>query len=188
MLAPHLLRSKFCKKKRYSGFEKLPFLFLQHFYWHVLLLQRENGVPTVIIYLHVFQLYFACWFYLGLMGVFWPTTGFWVFVQRPFFVFMADCLSLIVSWSLQPGWGSFSLMISVQYVDQCFSLGWFVIKPPGVKKDVMKELPPKKELILRVELSSVQKEYYKAILTRNYQILSRSGGPQVVENFPCALV
>lgn len=43
----------------------------------------------------------------------------------------------------------------------------------------MKELPPKKELILRVELSSLQKEYYKAILTRNYQILARRGGPQV---------
>jgi SNF2 family DNA or RNA helicase len=49
----------------------------------------------------------------------------------------------------------------------------------GVKKDVMKELPPKKELILRVELSSKQKEYYKAILTRNYQILTRRGGAQV---------
>ncbi|WVZ18110.1 hypothetical protein V8G54_005432 [Vigna mungo] len=47
-----------------------------------------------------------------------------------------------------------------------------------VKKDVMKELPPKKELILRVELSSKQKEYYKAILTRNYQILTRRGGAQ----------
>lgn len=43
----------------------------------------------------------------------------------------------------------------------------------------MKELPPKKELILRVELSSMQKEYYKAILTRNYQILTRKGGAQV---------
>lgn len=43
----------------------------------------------------------------------------------------------------------------------------------------MKELPPKKELILRVELSSKQKEYYKAILTRNYQILTRRGGAQV---------
>ena len=43
----------------------------------------------------------------------------------------------------------------------------------------MKEMPPKKELILRVELSTLQKEFYKAILTRNYQILSRSGGPQV---------
>ncbi|XXG40563.1 hypothetical protein AAC387_Pa01g1247 [Persea americana] len=48
-----------------------------------------------------------------------------------------------------------------------------------VKKDVMKDLPPKKELILRVELSSLQKEYYKAILTRNYQILARRGGPQI---------
>ncbi|CAI9092629.1 OLC1v1027924C1 [Oldenlandia corymbosa var. corymbosa] len=48
-----------------------------------------------------------------------------------------------------------------------------------VKKDVMKELPPKKELILRVELSSMQKEYYKAILTRNYQILTRKGGAQI---------
>ncbi|KAJ8751693.1 hypothetical protein K2173_025859 [Erythroxylum novogranatense] len=48
-----------------------------------------------------------------------------------------------------------------------------------VKKDVMKELPPKKELILRVELSSKQKDYYKAILTRNYQILTRRGGPQI---------
>jgi chromodomain-helicase-DNA-binding protein 4 len=43
----------------------------------------------------------------------------------------------------------------------------------------MKELPPKKELILRIELSSKQKEYYKAILTRNYQILTRRGGAQV---------
>ncbi|KAK4491066.1 hypothetical protein RD792_001788, partial [Penstemon davidsonii] len=48
-----------------------------------------------------------------------------------------------------------------------------------LKKDVMKELPPKKELILRVELSSMQKEYYKAILTRNYQILTRKGGAQI---------
>ncbi|OWM86763.1 hypothetical protein CDL15_Pgr015799 [Punica granatum] len=48
-----------------------------------------------------------------------------------------------------------------------------------VKKDVMKELPPKKELILRVDLSSKQKEYYKAILTRNYQLLTRRGGAQI---------
>ncbi|KAH9321135.1 hypothetical protein KI387_015774, partial [Taxus chinensis] len=54
--------------------------------------------------------------------------------------------------------------------------------PLGVKKDVMKELPPKKELILRVELRSMQKEYYKAILTRNYQMLSRRGGAQISLN------
>ncbi|TVU12298.1 hypothetical protein EJB05_45935 [Eragrostis curvula] len=47
------------------------------------------------------------------------------------------------------------------------------------KKDVMKELPPKKELILRVELTSKQKEYYKAILTKNYEVLSRRSGGQI---------
>lgn len=49
----------------------------------------------------------------------------------------------------------------------------------GVKKDVMKDLPTKNEFILHVELSSMQKEYYKAILTRNYQILTRKSGAQV---------
>ncbi|KAF9614280.1 hypothetical protein IFM89_017081 [Coptis chinensis] len=48
-----------------------------------------------------------------------------------------------------------------------------------LKKDVLKDMPPKKELILRVELSSKQKEYYKAILTRNYEILTRRGGAQI---------
>ncbi|XP_062228270.1 CHD3-type chromatin-remodeling factor PICKLE-like [Phragmites australis] len=47
------------------------------------------------------------------------------------------------------------------------------------KKDVMKELPPKKELILRVELTSKQKEYYKAILTKNYEVLTRRSGGQI---------
>ncbi|KAK3131779.1 hypothetical protein QOZ80_6AG0511350 [Eleusine coracana subsp. coracana] len=47
------------------------------------------------------------------------------------------------------------------------------------KKDVMKELPPKKELILRVELTSKQKEYYRAILTKNYEVLARRSGGQI---------
>uniref|UniRef100_J3MBV3 Uncharacterized protein n=1 Tax=Oryza brachyantha TaxID=4533 RepID=J3MBV3_ORYBR len=47
------------------------------------------------------------------------------------------------------------------------------------KKDVMKELPPKKELILRVELTTKQKEYYKAILTKNYEVLTRRSGGHV---------
>ncbi|KAG2604632.1 hypothetical protein PVAP13_4NG114681 [Panicum virgatum] len=47
------------------------------------------------------------------------------------------------------------------------------------KKDVMKELPPKKELILRVELTRKQKEYYKAILTKNYEVLARRNGGQI---------
>jgi chromodomain-helicase-DNA-binding protein 4 len=47
----------------------------------------------------------------------------------------------------------------------------------------MKELPPKKELILRVELTSKQKEYYKAILTKNYEVLARRNGGQVIACF-----
>ncbi|EFJ11544.1 hypothetical protein SELMODRAFT_158748 [Selaginella moellendorffii] len=51
-----------------------------------------------------------------------------------------------------------------------------------VKKDVLKELPPKKELIVRVELSAIQKDYYRAVLTRNYEVLSRHSGVQVSLN------
>ncbi|KAG0608643.1 hypothetical protein M758_8G121700 [Ceratodon purpureus] len=51
-----------------------------------------------------------------------------------------------------------------------------------VKKDVLKEMPPKKELILRVELSNLQKDLYKAILTKNHHILSRQGGAQISLN------
>ncbi|PIN02471.1 DNA helicase [Handroanthus impetiginosus] len=48
-----------------------------------------------------------------------------------------------------------------------------------VKKDVMVELPSKKELILHVELSGKQKEYYRAILTLNYEILCHRAGAQI---------
>ncbi|GAU17725.1 hypothetical protein TSUD_07870 [Trifolium subterraneum] len=51
-----------------------------------------------------------------------------------------------------------------------------------VKKDVMTKLPPKKELIVRVELSSKQRKYYKAILTRNYDVLTGHGGAQISLN------
>ncbi|GLJ18092.1 hypothetical protein SUGI_0319430 [Cryptomeria japonica] len=51
-----------------------------------------------------------------------------------------------------------------------------------LKKDVMQNIPPKKELILRVELSPLQKEYYKAILTRNYHILAHRGRSQISLN------
>ncbi|KAG1660273.1 Chromodomain-helicase-DNA-binding protein 1 [Nymphon striatum] len=42
-----------------------------------------------------------------------------------------------------------------------------------VKKDVEKSLPAKVEQILRVEMSSVQKQYYKWILTKNYRSLTK---------------
>ncbi|XP_033870766.3 chromodomain-helicase-DNA-binding protein 1 isoform X1 [Acipenser ruthenus] len=42
-----------------------------------------------------------------------------------------------------------------------------------VKKDVEKSLPAKVEQILRVEMSAIQKQYYKWVLTRNYKALSK---------------
>ncbi|KAJ8923662.1 hypothetical protein NQ315_010242 [Exocentrus adspersus] len=42
-----------------------------------------------------------------------------------------------------------------------------------VKKDVEKSLPAKVEQILRVEMTSIQKQYYKWILTKNYNELRR---------------
>ncbi|XP_046403987.1 chromodomain-helicase-DNA-binding protein 1 isoform X3 [Ischnura elegans] len=42
-----------------------------------------------------------------------------------------------------------------------------------VKKDVEKSLPAKVEQILRVEMTSVQKQYYKWILTKNYNALRK---------------
>jgi SNF2 family DNA or RNA helicase len=44
-----------------------------------------------------------------------------------------------------------------------------------MKRDVLKQLPPKREQIVRVELSPLQKEYYRAILTKNFKNLA---GPQ----------
>ncbi|KAL6927029.1 hypothetical protein ACO0SA_004116 [Hanseniaspora valbyensis] len=43
-----------------------------------------------------------------------------------------------------------------------------------LKKDVEKSLPGKTERILRVELSDIQTDYYKSILTKNYSALTNS--------------
>uniref|UniRef100_A0A8C8MCK4 DNA helicase n=1 Tax=Oncorhynchus tshawytscha TaxID=74940 RepID=A0A8C8MCK4_ONCTS len=49
-----------------------------------------------------------------------------------------------------------------------------------LKADVFKNMPSKTELIVRVELSPMQKKYYKLILTRNFEALnSKGGGNQV---------
>ncbi|XP_062449647.1 chromodomain-helicase-DNA-binding protein 5 isoform X6 [Rhea pennata] len=49
-----------------------------------------------------------------------------------------------------------------------------------LKADVFKNMPAKTELIVRVELSQMQKKYYKFILTRNFEALnSKGGGNQV---------
>lgn len=45
-----------------------------------------------------------------------------------------------------------------------------------VKRDVLKQLPPKREQIVRVELSHAQKELYKSILVRNTGTLTGTEG------------
>ncbi|KAK7794704.1 hypothetical protein R5R35_008025 [Gryllus longicercus] len=49
-----------------------------------------------------------------------------------------------------------------------------------LKADVLKNMPSKSEFIVRVELSPMQKKYYKFILTRNFEALNPKGGGQQV--------
>ncbi|XP_063233226.1 chromodomain-helicase-DNA-binding protein Mi-2 homolog isoform X2 [Bacillus rossius redtenbacheri] len=49
-----------------------------------------------------------------------------------------------------------------------------------LKADVLKSMPSKSEFIVRVELSPMQKKYYKFILTRNFEALNPKGGGQQV--------
>lgn len=44
-----------------------------------------------------------------------------------------------------------------------------------LKKDAMQNIPPKTEKMVPVELSPIQAEYYRAMLTKNYQILRNVG-------------
>jgi SNF2 family DNA or RNA helicase len=44
-----------------------------------------------------------------------------------------------------------------------------------LKVDVVKHMPTKSEFIVRVELSSVQKKYYRAILIKNFDVLNVKG-------------
>lgn len=44
-----------------------------------------------------------------------------------------------------------------------------------LKKDAMQNIPPKTERMVPVELSSIQAEYYRAMLTKNYQLLRNIG-------------
>lgn len=48
-----------------------------------------------------------------------------------------------------------------------------------LKKDVIKELPGKTEKILRVEMSGMQRRMYKAILSRNFAVLSQDSSAQI---------
>lgn len=53
-----------------------------------------------------------------------------------------------------------------------------VLKPMmlrRLKEDVEKSVPPKEETIVEVELTNIQKKYYRAILEKNFQFLSKGG-------------
>lgn len=46
-----------------------------------------------------------------------------------------------------------------------------------LKADVLKAMPGKTELIVRIDMSPIQRKYYKLVLTKNYEALqSRMGG------------
>ncbi|XP_023225799.1 chromodomain-helicase-DNA-binding protein Mi-2 homolog [Centruroides sculpturatus] len=45
-----------------------------------------------------------------------------------------------------------------------------------LKADVLKNIPAKSEFIVRVDLTPLQKKYYKFILTRNFEALNAKGG------------
>ncbi|XP_075745511.1 chromodomain-helicase-DNA-binding protein Mi-2 homolog isoform X3 [Rhipicephalus microplus] len=49
-----------------------------------------------------------------------------------------------------------------------------------LKADVLKGMPSKSEFIIRVDLTPLQKKYYKYILTRNYEALNAKGGSHSV--------
>lgn len=44
-----------------------------------------------------------------------------------------------------------------------------------LKADVLRKLPPKRELLLRVELTPLQKRCYRSILTQNLPTLTVAG-------------
>ncbi|KAH0617682.1 hypothetical protein JD844_016167 [Phrynosoma platyrhinos] len=51
-----------------------------------------------------------------------------------------------------------------------------------LKEDVEKNLAPKEETIIEVELTNIQKKYYRAILEKNFTFLSKGGGQANVPN------
>lgn len=51
-----------------------------------------------------------------------------------------------------------------------------------LKEDVEKSLAPKEETIIEVELTNVQKKYYRAILERNFAFLSKGGTSANIPN------
>ena len=48
-----------------------------------------------------------------------------------------------------------------------------------LKADVLKNMPTKSEFIIRIDMTPMQRKYYKFILTRNFEALNSKGGNQV---------
>ena len=46
-----------------------------------------------------------------------------------------------------------------------------------LKSDVEKGLPPKKEIILKVGMSQLQKQFYQALLQKDLDVVNTGGGP-----------
>ena len=62
---------------------------------------------------------------------------------------------------------------------------WQLLKPMmlrRLKEDVEKSLAPKEETIVEVELTNIQKKYYRAILERNFSFLSKGGSTTNLPN------
>lgn|SRR6218665_147033 len=51
-----------------------------------------------------------------------------------------------------------------------------------LKEDVEKSLAPKEETIVEVELTNIQKKYYRAILERNFSFLAKGGSTANIPN------
>ena len=51
-----------------------------------------------------------------------------------------------------------------------------------LKEDVEKSIAPKEETIVEVELTNIQKKYYRAILERNFSYLSKGSTTSNVPN------
>eukprot|EP00798_Chlamydomonas_sp_ICE-L_P016466 gene16466-22688_t len=53
-----------------------------------------------------------------------------------------------------------------------------------LKKDVLKGMPPKEEQIVRVELSTIQRDFYRSLLARHYPVLAAGKSASALEAGP----
>jgi len=75
-----------------------------------------------------------------------------------------------------PQWEEFEMQYSTSQMKDGYQKLHRELEPfllRRIKKDVEKSLPSKVEQILRIEMSGIQKQYYKWILTKNYKELSK---------------